>query len=89
MAADYFERRDAGEELSAQTMRFSQPPIEAWSVKAKNIEKAMAASEGYGEELLDMGLRREPVVRLASENPSLGTAWRGGLPAWDRSCSFS
>jgi hypothetical protein len=41
LAADYFDRQDAGEGFGAQIMRFSQPLIEAARGEADKIERAM------------------------------------------------
>jgi hypothetical protein len=66
LAADYFERKDAGEGFAAQLMRFSQPLIEAADGEPEKIEKAMtlgmvfwnlAIANGGGEELLTVTLR--------------------------------
>src|SRR5690349_19243516 len=41
LAADYFERKDAGQGFAAQLMRFSQPLIEAANGEVDKIERAM------------------------------------------------
>lgn len=66
LAADYFDRKDAGEGFAAQLMRFCQPLIEAAGGEPEKIEKAttlgmvfwnLAIANGGGEELLDVALR--------------------------------
>jgi hypothetical protein len=65
VAADHFDRKDAGEGFAAQVMQFSQPLIEAAGGESQKIEKAMtlgmvfwnlAIADGGGEELLDITL---------------------------------
>jgi hypothetical protein len=64
LAADYFDRKDAGEGFAAQLMRFSQPLIEAADGEPEKIEKAMTLGMVFwnlaiasGEELLDVTLK--------------------------------
>ncbi len=65
VAADHFERHEAGEGFAAQVMRFSQPLIEAAEGDLEKIERAMtlgmvfwniAVAEEGGEEMLAIAL---------------------------------